>query len=586
MGCGASNQKSIKSAPQSKYEPTVKATDAEKAESLERKLGPTYSARRDSNPTRESAAIRESDVRKVFKFGDKPFAKKRDRCLVTNIVTGKIRQCKRVPKKRVSSTAIQNEIRIMNLLDHPNLLQLFDVFDDKAYYYLIEQTCQGGLLIDFFMSDEMNWSEECVVHVVRQVLTAVNFMHGKCVCHRDLDFQHLSIKEGPILSQAKRAEGGEGILFENCTIVVEDFRLACEFQPGQPMTDDIASEGRMQYLAPEVEYGSYTELCDLWTCGVCTYTLLCGKPPFEADTDDQILHQVLHAVDHGVQFNAAEWDHVSNAAKELVRGLLVLEEERCTARRALNYPWLTQKECHDDRSPEVRMEALLNMKKFREGNLLKQKAMRMIANRMRDHEISGLAKTFVELDKNKDGVLTLEDFADQLGKCGSADAKTKELADKALQYLNESGRRCIDYTEFLAAALDERHGWQDDLCWQAFTQFDKNGDRRICKKEFEEILGNGDMKDFLADGELQNFFKELNAAWLESDTDGDGEIDFVEFKKLLCGDSMDVERARARELSTCSKCGQLRRVRKADGDSPHFLCSACWMRLIPNRRSK
>ena len=160
------------------------------------------------------------------------------------------------------------------------------------------------------MSDEMHWSESNTVHVVRQVLTAVNYMHSKCVCHRDLDFNHLSIKEGPIILESQQKKNKEGILFKDCTIVVEDFNLACEFQPGRAMTDDIMHVDRMQYLAPEVVDGSYTELCDLWTCGVCTYTLLCGNPPFQADTEEHLLSQVMHAAEKGVHFNATEWEHV------------------------------------------------------------------------------------------------------------------------------------------------------------------------------------------------------------------------------------------------------------------------------------
>ena len=83
--------------------------------------------------------------------------------------------------------------------------------------------------------------------------------------------------------------------------------------------------------------GSYNELCDIWSCGVIMYVLLCGYPPFLADTDPQVLAMVRRGT---FTFPQEDWHQVSEDAKDLIKKLLAMKpaERFCAAQVRLNGP--------------------------------------------------------------------------------------------------------------------------------------------------------------------------------------------------------------------------------------------------------
>lgn len=95
--------------------------------------------------------------------------------------------------------------------------------------------------------------------------------------------------------------------------------------------------GGVYYLAPEVIKGSYTEKCDIWSCGVILYIILCGYPPFSGNTDDKIEKNILNGE---FSFKGTEWTHVSNEAKDFIKKLLEYDDtKRIKAEEALQDPW-------------------------------------------------------------------------------------------------------------------------------------------------------------------------------------------------------------------------------------------------------
>lgn len=115
-------------------------------------------------------------------------------------------------------------------------------------------------------------------------------------------------------------------------VTIIDFGTAGEFEPGQMLTQKY---GTPYYIAPEVLKRSYDHKCDLWSCGVILYILLCGYPPFNGQTDKKIIEAVLsgeYTVDE------PEWHSVSDPAKNLVQRLLEKNpDNRISALDALNH---------------------------------------------------------------------------------------------------------------------------------------------------------------------------------------------------------------------------------------------------------
>jgi len=157
-------------------------------------------------------------------------------------------------------------------------------------------------------------------------------------------------------------------------------------------------------------------------------------------------------------------------------------------------------------------------------NKLKKAALNIIAGQLGDSQIKALRDTFMALDGNGDGLLTVNEMKEGLLKSG-----LKEIPPDLQQIMEEvdsDGSGVIDYTEFLAATLDRKAYIQEDVCWSAFRIFDKNGDGKISKTEIEAVLGAGDVEAAMGAQAVADLLKEV-------DKDGDGEIDFQEFMGMM-----------------------------------------------------
>jgi len=278
--------------------------------------------------------------------------------------------------------------------------------------------------------------------------------------------------------------------------------------------------GTPYYVAPQVLAGKYDQSADLWSLGVIMYVVLCGYPPFYGDTDADVLAKVRLG---NFSFNAADWKNVSEDAKTLIRMLLKMNpRDRYTAEQALNHIWVTAKAPKANNSNLCGQALVDNLKSFRSQNKLKKAALHVIASQLDDGQIKALRETFMAIDGNGDGLLTVVELKEALTK-----ANLKEIPDDLLKIMEEvdsDGSGVIDYTEFLAATLNKKHYIQENVCWAAFRMFDKNNDGKICQKEIGHVLGDPEVKDTF--GDMASLLQEV-------DTNGDGEIDFEEFMAMM-----------------------------------------------------
>lgn len=98
--------------------------------------------------------------------------------------------------------------------------------------------------------------------------------------------------------------------------------------------------GTPYYIAPEVLNKKYNEKCDIWSCGVIVYILLSGMPPFNGQSDQEIMKKVRVGK---FSFSDPCWSNVSDKAKDLITKLLTYDvDQRPTAEQALQHPWITE----------------------------------------------------------------------------------------------------------------------------------------------------------------------------------------------------------------------------------------------------
>jgi calcium-dependent protein kinase len=422
-----------------------------------------------------------------------------------NLSTGQVRACKSISKSHMKNAdRFKAEIALMKIMDHPNIIKLYETFEDHRNVYLIMELCSGGELFDKII-EAGHFTEVQVAILMQQIIRAIYYMHENKVCHRDL-------KPENFLFMTKDN-------IDKNLLKIIDFGLSCKFEQGQVLS---TKAGTPYYVAPQVLAGKYDHMSDLWSCGVIMYVLLCGYPPFFGETDSEVLVKVRLG---NFAFNAADWKNISEDAKNLIRMLLKMNpRDRFTAEQTLNHDWIKNK-APQAKNISLQSSFVDNLRGFRSQNKLKKAALQIIAGQLNENEIKNLRETFQALDHNGDGFLTAIEMRDGLSKAGLKEVPADLQA--ILEDVDADGSGVIDYTEFLAATLDKKLYLQEQQCWSAFRVFDRNGDGKISLDELKYVLQTGDVTDAFGKGQ------DMEALLKEVDTSGDGEIDFQEFMAMM-----------------------------------------------------
>ncbi|CDO62527.1 calcium-dependent protein kinase 3 [Plasmodium reichenowi] len=415
------------------------------------------------------------------------------------------RAVKVVSKKKLKNIPrFRQEIDIMKNLDHPNVVKLLETFEDSNQIYLVMELCTGGELFDKIVKKGC-FVETFASFIMKQIFSVLNYLHIRNICHRDIK--------------------PENFLFYDMTpeslIKIIDFGLASYFTHNNYEMKTKA--GTPYYVAPQVLTGSYNYKCDMWSSGVLFYILLCGYPPFFGESD----HEILSMVKKGkYQFKGKEWNNISEEAKDLIKRCLTMDaDKRICASEALQHPWFRKKKHAFNMDMKMDIHVLENFKNY--GLLLKfQKlAMTIIAQQSNDYDVQKLKSTFLVLDEEGKGYITKEQLKKGLEKDG---LKLPYNFDLLLDQIDSDGSGKIDYTEFLAAALDRKQ-LSKKLIYCAFRVFDVDNDGEITTAELAHILYNGNKKGNITQRDVNRVKRMIR----DVDKNNDGKIDFHEFSEMM-----------------------------------------------------
>lgn len=240
---------------------------------------------------------------------------------------------------------------------------------------------------------------------------------------------------------------------EDANLKLIDFGLSCSYyrvdQFGAGKYCRMSTKaGTAYFMAPEVLTENYTNACDMWSIGVILYIMLCGYPPFDGDTEEDILNAVTR---QEYDFNDDVWNNVSEEAKDLISNLLVPEDKRLSPKEALKHPWVA---LNTKKKVEVKAELntahIQRLRKFHKIENFKKVVLTFIASRTTDKEVVEQMNIFNRLDKNKDGYITIHELKSALKSYYNED-ELKEI----LKGVDTDKNGAINYTEFIAATLDK-----------------------------------------------------------------------------------------------------------------------------------
>jgi len=260
-----------------------------------------------------------------------------------------------IDKRKVDDmNDVKREIEIMHDLQHEGIIRLFEIFDESKKMHLVMELVTGGELFDRII-DRGNYSERDAADVIRQVCSALDYMHGKRVVHRDLKPENI-LYASPA---------------EDAIIKIADFGLATVVSGKEMMKTACGTPG---YVAPEIlkNKGYEGSGCDLWSTGVILYILLCGFPPFHEEDMSAMFELILKA---RYDFISPYWDEISAEAKSLVSNMLTLDpKKRYTAAQVNKDLWI--KNATSNHKIEGAQKAL---KKFNATRKLKKATLGLLA---------------------------------------------------------------------------------------------------------------------------------------------------------------------------------------------------------------
>ncbi|XP_028420495.1 serine/threonine-protein kinase MARK2 isoform X12 [Perca flavescens] len=195
--------------------------------------------------------------------------------LARHVLTGKEVAVKIIDKTQLNSSSLQKlfrEVRIMKMLNHPNIVKLFEVIETEKTLYLVMEYASGGEVFDYLVAHGRMKEKEARAKF-RQIVSAVQYCHQKCIVHRDLKAENL-------------------LLDADMNIKIADFGFSNEFTLGNKLDTFCGSP---PYAAPELFQGKKYDgpEVDVWSLGVILYTLVSGSLPFDGQNLKELRERVL-----------------------------------------------------------------------------------------------------------------------------------------------------------------------------------------------------------------------------------------------------------------------------------------------------
>ena len=395
-----------------------------------------------------------------------------------------------------------NEISILKELDHPNVVRLFQGYENVDHLHMVLELCSGGHLLRVLNNQpRRRVCETQAALFASQILRAINHCHGKGICHRDLKLENVMLERASSDAQVK----------------IIDFGYATTFTPENPRMK--AFVGTAYSTSPEVFRRDYSEKCDMWSIGVITYTMICGCRPFTgvaAAGDERGKYNSMVSKILASDYSWPARSNPSEIASDFVDRLLNPDENRrMSAREALDHPYI-QKVVEKSGGSARLVPLLQPLEQMSSFGALKKQSMMAIAFTMNQAQIDMLRECFCEMDKDHSGTLDLTEFSQALNKvmplAGGEECK------KLFASIDQDQNGEISYLEFLAAAMDKNHLSMKEL-ENAFKLMDVDGNGYLEQEDFEQILGDTSINN-------KEGIKDMLA---RADVDGDGKVSYAEF---------------------------------------------------------
>jgi len=400
------------------------------------------------------------------------------------------------------------EVDLLRTMDHPNIVELYDVYESRDELMLVMELCCGGELFERIAERAYagtGYSEGLAATILHQVLSAVAFMHSHNICHCDL-------KPSNILFDTKS---------QNAQVKVIDFGFAQRV----PVWKRYLSKscGTAFYTAPEVIKGKYNKEGDMWSVGIVMFAMMFGYTPFQKTGDEKLDTRgqnrvVRRRILQGFA-GIPRRGRISPAAKSLIHGLLKNDPaERYTANEALIHPWFDTAS-QDDEIPDTVLQQLRKVSAMDNFKVFVLSAFRDDTDLTTTAQ---LKKYFKKFDRNRDKRISLEEFRDGLSTF------LPELRDREVRQmfnnLDIDGDKYIQFDEFWSLIAYQQLISAYERLAVVFDALDKNRNGFLDRGDIPELW-----REMNRDPLIRRLDIDLNEVIETADLDNDGQVSFDEF---------------------------------------------------------
>jgi len=423
-------------------------------------------------------------------------------------------------KMNLSLDILEQEIKNLRSLDHPNIIKILEYFDDAQNIYIVMENCDGGEVLKVVEDNLKNGryvSERWAMEIFRQVLEAIVYCHGRGVMHKDLKAENIMLIESLNNNGVPHA-------------IVIDFGLAEMFEDHSRRSRVVS--GSPMSMAPEV-WGSAINKnvsigykCDVYSLGCVMFHVLAGDFPIMAKTNEP--NDWLRKIKIGPNWSLL--NHCSSDAIDLVKKMMTIDERlRPTARECLQHPWFaSSNRAKPVDSRPATPPALLSsdqlkaLIKYNSRTAFEKAVFMKIATRSKVSELGRVNKIFYALDTESKGYIDKAQCATALVQLGLP----RDMAEQVSRSLDADGNNRIEYTELVAGLISFSEDHIDNMLWTVFTGLDRDGNGYLDITEVKRLLNQGALHNIGLEAQEAEILEIFNTI----DKDKSGTISFVEFK--------------------------------------------------------
>ncbi|XP_072503385.1 death-associated protein kinase 2-like isoform X2 [Notamacropus eugenii] len=244
----------------------------------------------------------------------------------------------------IERKVVNREVEILQQLQHPHIMQLHDVFICQVQMVLVLELIQGGEFFDF-VAEKESLSEPEASDFLLQLLDGLVYMHSLNISHFDLKPENIMLHQKDVIKPKIKIIG---------------------FGMSQKIERNMCLDSRCgipEYVAPEViKLEPLTVVADMWSVGVITYILLSGISPFQGETENDIVNNIIKGA---LDYDDTYFSSSSAIAKDFIGQLLVINpKERMTSTQALLHPWIKPLTIKQERNRDCSFINITNFRKF------------------------------------------------------------------------------------------------------------------------------------------------------------------------------------------------------------------------------